>query len=356
VSGSAVRVRVGNSEGWASTTDVLPPGILSVLDARTGAIVGSVPSDGALDRTVFSPDGTRAIVVSARDRADEYRMRDFAHTRSIQATNGAGAPARVVSVFYGGPAGAPYAVVDDSVDDLRRLAVVRIREPGEPQEPPVLVVNAQDVTISADGRRAFATSVERDVEAVPTSVELTAIDLRALATCGRFTLSGELAAAFDGLEASGDGTELYLLGDVSRLRVIDATTGRELRNLPTGIPPTEGAFLVRLRDGGDLWVAASSGPCDGVSVEGYWRYDRRALVPVAPSDVAWDDGRRAFGIWNDGRGVVEYGRDGRKTVLAVVHSPRLRTGYVGTPTGLLVSPDGSRILMLVAFGEEFCPC
>lgn len=352
VRGSFVRVRAGALEGWASTRSAFPYGLAYAIDGRTGAIFGAVPFDARVEDAAFAPDGTRIAVVGGGLGASELRLPSLAPLRSIAATDGDGNPSEIRAAFYGGPDAALYVIVRDRENGC---AVVRAREAGEPSTAPALDVPGTEVLVSGDRRVAFVFDVERDDAWVPKKVVVSVVDLRTLTVRGAYPL-GDLAASFASHASSADGSELYLLGDVSRVRVLDASTGRERRQIATGLPPTAGAWLENRCGGGHaMLLVASSSPCDGVAVDGIWWLEGTRLVGAASAPLVYDDGARRTLLERpsaDSELSVRIG--GRRPIL--LPAPSLADGYEATPLAVVASPNGAWIVVTIGLGEQFCPC
>lgn len=346
VSGSFVRVRGARVAGWASARQAMPHTVAFVLDARTGATVARLPVGSGQQHVVFSPDGSRAVIsgfTSEGPRAAyELRTSDFAPTRSITATGVGGKPAEIVAAFFGGPERALYAVVfDDEALESSRLAVVRVGDEGAPAEPPALRCGGQEFVVSPDGRVGFAV-----------------VDLGALAVHNTISLRGDLAASFNGIVPSADGSELYLLGDVTRVRVLDAATGREKREVRTGWEPNAELSLQNLCSGGrSLLIAALGNSCEITVPEGAWWVAGTRKVRGPELALSVDTGRARYAVDGDARHLLRFGAGGRVMTKAAIAQPDLApVGHEAWPLAIVASPDGSRLVIFVSYGEVFCPC
>jgi DNA-binding beta-propeller fold protein YncE len=328
-----------------------------VLDAKTGATVARVPVGGGQHDMVFSPDGSRAVVFGfVADEpyaAYEFRASDFAPTRAITATGVGGRPVEIPAVFYGGPDRALYAVVEDGfAPDSSALAIVRVREAGAPAEPPVLVGPGGQFVASTDGRVGF---VIRSDGAGSTTIDV--LDLGALAVRNTIALTGELARDPLGIAPSFDGSELSLLGDVTRVRVLDTATSNVVREIRTGWEPNGELSLENVCSGGrSLLIMAVGNPCEVTVPEGAWWISRAGAARGPELACAVDTGKARFGV-GDGTRLLRLGADERVATKAAIAQPDLSPGEQTIwLSSMTASPDGSRLVLFVSYGEVFCPC
>ncbi len=363
VSGAFVHVQHKGIKGWANMREALPHTVAFVLDAKTGATIARVPVGAGQKDITFSPDGSRAVVYgptpTGLHAAYEYRTRDFAPTRTITA-NGGGKPAEVRAIFYGGSAQALYAVVQDKAGVYSSdFAIVRVQEKGAPAEPPVLRDSGIDFVTSPDRRLGFVLrSVDSDFGGHVREATIAVLDLRKLTLRNTITLTGELASAFlDQIIPSFDGSEIYLLGDVSHLHVLDTATGKEVRQVRTGWEPNRELFLRNLCSGGhSLLIEAAGDVCEVLAPEGaLWITDNLA-VPAPIATFATDTGKSRYGVEN-GTLLYLFDRGGKVVRKTMIWQPNLYgTRQTINKMSLTASPNGSRLVLFVSYGEEFCPC
>jgi hypothetical protein len=333
-----------------------------VLDAKTGATVARVPVGGGQDRVAFSPDGSRAVVygfvTQGSYAAREFRTRDFAPTRAITATDSHGTPAEIGAVFYGGPARSLYAMIYDSWSEPGGIAVVRVRDAGAPAEPPALRTSGIAIVVSPDGRLAFVLrSIEMDADSNLTAATIDVFDVRALAMRNTIALTGELAEDFmERIVPSFDGSELYLLGDVSRVRVLDSSTGSEVRQIATGWEQKRGLFLDNLCSGGHaLLIVAGSDPCVMPAPEGAWWVSGSVARRAPEVATAVDTGTARYGVV-DGTRLYRFGAGRRLVREAAIAQPSLPDGQTIWSLAMAASPNGSRLVLFASYGELVCPC
>lgn len=347
------------------TAGSLARSLAYVVDARSGATLAR--ADVAVDAgngIVFSPDGSRFVSrgtsANGLGRATEFRTTDLRPIRSLTATWAKGKAADVVGAFYGGRDGSLYAVVSGASGDEQAIAIVRAREPREPAPAPAVVVAGSSFVASGDGGVGFVLrAATYDDEYRPTAVTIDTLDLRTLARRSTVELGGELAAAFRDLEPSADGSELYLLGDVSRVRAVDSLTGRETRQIPTGWPSDPAMSLRNACAGGNaLLVSAIGDSCDVSVPEGSRWVSDGALAPAPDVTAAVDAGGVRYGLdaADAVTRVLALGRDDRVVRRSTLRVPRLKPGQEMWGTSIAPSPDGSKLIVVLSFGEFVCPC
>jgi hypothetical protein len=250
-------------------------------------------------------------------------------------------------------------VQDDLATYNSDFAIVRVHEKNAAAEAPVFRGSGTDFALSPDGRLGFILRAsERDQEGRIREAIIDVLDLGNFSLRNTLTLTGELAMAFLGdLTTSFDGSELYLLGDVSRLRVVSTATGKELRQVPTGLEPNHELFLQNLCYGGrSLLITPGGNACEVTIPEGAWWVKGQTIVDEPKAALAFDTGKLRYGI-GDGMRLVLYAADGKLVRKAVIRQPNLQeTKQVSSSLSLAASPDGKRLILFVSFSEEFCPC
>jgi hypothetical protein len=362
ISGEFCRARFGDVEGWARLGDALPTTMAVVLDPRTGATVARVPLGPGQTSVAFSPDGSRAVlhgcspVIGDECAALELRTSDFAPTRAIRPDARGGPQPDVLAVFYGGPDGAPYAVLGGSSDAaIKRIAIVRVHEPNAPAEPPVLVAIGSAFQASADGRVGFLLDPEGlSPDAEHDGPTFRVIDLGRLETRSIIRLPAERLFDFArDFVPSADGSELFLLGDIGHLRVLDVATGKIVREIPTGWATSgDDAWLKELCSGGRSHLLTADGFA-GDLPEGAWWVDggrlRRGPANVA---AAADAGAARYGVDRDARRLYSLGRDAKALLVRAIARPDAGAGQPRLlPSALVATPNGARLILLLADPE-----
>jgi hypothetical protein len=362
IAGPFVSVRSGDVEGWASVRDVHPMTMAIVLDPTTGATIARVPVGYPQTNVTFSPDGSHAVfsgyTYDESGVAYEVRTSDFAATRSIVARGRANT---VHAVFYGGPDRALYAVVgayDLHGSDVPQLAIVRVGEEGAPAEPPVLVTEGCEFVASADGRVGFVLhSLVPDEEAEIRKATIDVVDLATLEVRNTIALTGDAAKAYGAdCVPSFDGSELYLLGDISRIGVVDTTTGKVVREIPTGWAPNEDGYLSNVCSGGRSLLVSALG-CTDKLPEGV-KWIAAGAASRGPSRIACavDAGGARYGVDEQGTRLFRLGAAKAARALAIDRPDVGRDDQTLWPISLTASPDGSRLVLFVSIPDDTCGC
>jgi hypothetical protein len=364
VSGAFLHIRHKGMAGWASMREALPHTLAYVLDAKTGATIARLPVGAGQKDIVFSPDGGRALIYgrtpSGLAVAYEYNTKSYAPTRTISATGAGGKAVEVRAVFFGGLEQSLYAVIqDDTGTYTSDFAIVRVHEKLAPAEAPVFRGSGTDLVLSPDRRFCFILrSIDHDADLHTREAIIDVLDLRKFTLRNTIKLTGELASAFPGdLLTNFDGSELYLLGDVSRLRVLDALTGTELRQIRTGWEANRELSLQNLCAGGrSLLIEANGNFCEVTVPEGTWWMKDGAAVRASETAYIFDTGKARYGV-GDGTLLYRFAADGKIIRKTKIRQPNLQgAGQSITSLSLAASPGGERLILFVSYGEEFCPC
>ncbi|HEV3470300.1 MAG TPA: hypothetical protein VG148_13325 [Pyrinomonadaceae bacterium] len=377
--GEFVRVRLkadgveGRSvEGWAAWGAALPSTTALVLDPRDGRILRRVALGHGIDSVAFSADGARALfygrwapAVYEADASDlvPARRLELGAEGSFGAASYAGAGRDLLVTFWGMAEGR------DGVSTS--LHVARADAGGGVTTLPASVspsgAGPSAVAFAPDGRTGFAfyahpygdedgLPVEEDRGTVAT-VEV--FDLQTMQPLRRFKLP-DPALSFDAgsMAIKSDGSELYLLDHQGkRLFVVETQAGGVLAEVTLAgtaerwfaftQPAVGGAGpLIRFwEQNGDEEHHHGTAP-SVLRLEG-WR-----AVP-AESDFAFtvEAGGETYAVDEAGTRLHTLGDDGRPR-----STRELDLNDFGgqTPAGLFSTPDGSRLILLLAIPEHGC--
>jgi hypothetical protein len=286
------------------------------------------------------------------------RTSDFVPFRSVVGPTKA-ANDYPISAFYGGPNGALHAVFRTNDG----IALVRVVEPTEPAPPPAYLGPGDDFAASADGRVGLVLrDAVRDEDARTVSAVVDVVDLATFARKSTVTLSGDVARGFVDLAPNADGSELYLLGDVTRFRSIDTATGAVVRDVPTGWTGDADTSLRNLCSGGRaLAIAAIGNPCGGVWPEGaFWVEGGRKgplLLDASAPLLAASTARVRYGLRMPGYAIYRSVAGGRPVRVGAFRGVKSRSGEIEDRSeSLQVSPDGRFVILFESYSEPFCPC
>jgi hypothetical protein len=362
VSGGFALAGYKDAEGWAPLDEATPVTMALALDPRSGATVARAAVGPGQRSVAFSPDGSRAIfygcssVVGDECAAREFRTSDLEPTRTIRPDARDAPQPDVLAVFYGGPDGAPYAVLGGSSDSgVKRIAIVRVHEPGARPEPPVLLAVGSNFLVSGDGRLGFLLDPEGlSPDAESDGPTFRVFDLSRLET--RTVIRMPAGRLFDfgrDFVPSYDGSKLFLLGDVKCVRVVDVATGKISREIPTGWR-TDGddAWLKDVCSGGRAHLLAADGFAGDLPEGAWWFEGDRLSRGPANLAAAADTGAARYGVDRDGRRLYTLGPGERTTRPRPIARPDAGRGDpLLVPEALIATPGGSRLILVLADPE-----
>jgi dipeptidyl aminopeptidase/acylaminoacyl peptidase len=369
-----VRFRTGGEggrsvEGWAAWGAALPATTALVLDARDGRVLRRVALGPGIDAVAFSADGARALFhgrwASAVYEADAS---DLVPTRRLEAdlegsfgpASYTGAGRELLVTFWGTSEGR-----DGSNSSLY---LARAGGGGMTMLPAAVSPKGAEpamIVFAPDGRAGFAfyahpygdeheLPAEEDRGAVAT-VEV--FDPATMQPLRRFKLPSA-ALAFDAgsVAVNADGSELYLLDHQGqRLVVVETQVGGVVREVSLS-GETQRSFMLAqpaASGAGPLvrYWEAGGGEDEHHSTPGTLRLEgHRAVASDLRLAFTAEAGGIIYAVDDAGARLYAIGDDGRPRVTRELQGPE----GLQTPVGLFATPDGSRLILLLAVPEDGC--
>ncbi|HWS54216.1 MAG TPA: hypothetical protein VN228_08820 [Pyrinomonadaceae bacterium] len=360
--------RSGRSlEGWLRWGEALPSTTALVLDPRSGRVLRRVALGPGIDSVAFSPDGRRALYHGRwAESLYEADASDLVPARRLKAdAEGSFGPAAYAGT--GRDMLAPFwAMNAEGNAASTSLHMTRADAGGNVTAAPAAVSPAgaqpSSVAFAPDGRTGFAfyaypygdegeLTIEQDRGTVAT-VEV--FDPQTLQTIRRFKLP-DPNLSFDpgSLALNADGSELYLLDHPGqRLVVVEAQTGGVVREVSlAGVRqrwfgfarPTVGAAgpLVNYWDDDEEHHSSPR----ALRVEGW-----RAVPDAAAFAFTAEAAGTLYAVNDAGTHLITLDAEGRPRSDRELDRPQ----DYQTPIGLFSTPDGSRLILLLAIPEDGC--
>jgi len=359
-------------KGWVKWGVVMPYMTAIVLDAETGETVGRVPLAEDMSSVTYSPDGKRALFHYGRRYGDferpavayEVDTQRYTLMRTLEATGRANSRTNIGELFYGPSDGHLYAPVWDFDKwpppraPLSVLDFVRVGEGGSAGERVGAVeAGSRNFAVSPDGLTGFVVRKKYDQTgaAVFDAVEVDVIDLKTLSVRHSFALDGIDSYGSDALAISRDGTKLFLKnsGNTGDIVVIDARTGRRVRDIPFRYPQDHWAGFSQNSLVGDSLLVTVWQPKDehsGVPY-GVWLEEGKQTVAGRKIAFALEANGRRYAVNASGTHLFKLDKNNRIHTKIKIARPDIRFQKTIddhlTVQGFAASPDGKHLIVFV---------
>lgn len=371
-----VRVELGHTEGrqgrvvegWAAWGEVAPDTTALVIEPRTGRVLKRLALGPGIDSVAFSPDGRRVLFhgewarqVYEADASDLGDLRQLAADAegSFGPAAYVGAGREMLLTFSVAPQGEQdsgqtlYAVRGDDGGPASAAPFARSPAGAEPAR----------VAFAPDGRLGFAfyTYPFGDEEELPeeedrgTVATVVVFDPLTLQPLRRFKLPDHALDFAPGLLAmNADGSEFYLLDHAGqRLVVVETQSGGLLREVSLAGESRRTLALAKE-------AVAGAGPLVRFWESSEEHHGEPGLLRVNGGRAVPDESGAAFIVEAAGTlyavdetGTSVFTLDARGRPSAPREIPRRESDHQ-TPVGLYATPDGSRLILLLALPQDGC--